>query len=367
MIATAVDEAVVATAAFGLPGAVRRLPDSPLDEVTWRQYLGRVREQRVPGFLAAAVEQGAFPVTPSQAEDVQDEHLSSMLTVLLLERLLMETSEALSARGVEHRVLKGPALAHTLYPDPALRSFGDIDILVPSDAYDTAAAVLAEAGCRRMTPERRPGFDRRFSKGATFVTEDRFEIDLHRTLAMGPFGQTIQLGDLFATTTPFSLGGQQLHGLGGAERFLHGCFHAALGDIIARLVPQRDVAQMLLNDGLDVGRVRDLCAEWRAEAVVARGIALTWTTFAIADATPLSVWASQYRFDRQEQQALQVYTLEGRPRKNLAAVRGVTGVRAKAAYLRALAFPERDFVRQRDHGYLRRWRRGARTLLGREH
>ena len=46
--------------------------------------------------------------------------------------MLLRALEVLAAAGIPSRVLKGVALAHTAYPQPELRVFGDVDLLVPS-------------------------------------------------------------------------------------------------------------------------------------------------------------------------------------------------------------------------------------------
>ena len=83
-----------------------------------------------------------------------------------------------------------------MYADPALRSFGDVDILVGGADFDAAVGALAALGFRRRFVEPRPGFDARFSKGACLERADGLEIDLHRTLAPGPFGMLLGLTDL---------------------------------------------------------------------------------------------------------------------------------------------------------------------------
>ena len=105
-----------------------------------------------------------------------------------------------------------------------------------SEQFDDAVAALARAGHHRRFPQPRPGFDRRFSKGTSFVTDEGTEIDLHRTFAMGPFGLTMKLDDLWARASTFRVGGVDLHALGREERFLHTCFHASLGDNPPRLL-----------------------------------------------------------------------------------------------------------------------------------
>lgn len=44
-----------------------------------------------------------------------------------------EIDAALAAAGTPTIWIKGFALAHTVYPDPALRSMGDLDFMVPYD------------------------------------------------------------------------------------------------------------------------------------------------------------------------------------------------------------------------------------------
>lgn len=54
-------------------------------------------------------------------------------------------------------VLKGAALAVTLYPSIGLRPMGDIDLLVPKDRLDQAVAVVRALGYVPKGPEIRPG------------------------------------------------------------------------------------------------------------------------------------------------------------------------------------------------------------------
>ena len=63
------------------------------------------------------------------------------------------------------------------------------------------------------------------------------------------------------------------------ERFLHSCFHAALGDNPPRLLALRDVAQVLLDGRLDLHLVRALAASWQADAVWRARCTSLWQTF----------------------------------------------------------------------------------------
>src|SRR5262249_11472497 len=54
--------------------------------------------------------------------------------------------DAAAAEGVPALPLKGPLLAFTVYPDPALRPMGDVDVAVPPGAAHAVAARLRNAG-----------------------------------------------------------------------------------------------------------------------------------------------------------------------------------------------------------------------------
>jgi hypothetical protein len=71
-------------------------------------------------------------------------------SALALTAELLPVVERLEARGIPVAAYKGPALALQAYGDPALRLFGDLDLLVPAAALDGAVAALRELG---FTPQ----------------------------------------------------------------------------------------------------------------------------------------------------------------------------------------------------------------------
>ncbi len=72
----------------------------------------------------------------------------------LLRSVQEEILADFARRGVPVVVLKGASFADRLYPDPALRSFSDIDILVPERTLAEARSALAEAGLA-LVPDRK--------------------------------------------------------------------------------------------------------------------------------------------------------------------------------------------------------------------
>ena len=346
--------------AHGLATSLPAPPKDPLDAQRWSALAAWVAHGRITGLCVQAIGDGALAATPAQAREAATAHALAIGVTELLERFLLEVVGVLTRCGIDYRVLKGPAVARLDYSNPGLRTFGDIDVLVPADDFDRAVRALVEAGCTRRTPQLRPNFDRRFGKGAVLVEPRGFELDLHRTFVSGPFGLWSHPADLFAASSSFTVAGVELRALAPEDRFLHACFHADLTRWV-RLSTLSDVAQLLIGRELDVDRVRGRAASWRADAVIARGITLAWETLGLSAVTPLSAFAATYEPDRHELRAVQASLGEAgdRPSKAVEGLRAIPGVRLKVAYAHAFLWPSRE---RRQVGTVRRWSRAVRLV-----
>lgn len=350
-------QALLVAATHGLAGTLVEPPRAPLSPSEWEQLLDLATTQRLTGMLARTVLSGVLPATEEQADQLRGVETTILCNALALEAILVRVANQLDAEKIPFRVLKGPAVARLDYPDPALRDFCDIDLLIRPEDLDRTVELLTYHGCSRHFPEPRPGFDRRFTKSVPVHTPDGGNIDLHRTLAPGPYGLRIDLDALWERpTTPFVLGGRLFEALGPDDRFLHACYHAALGDVPARLVPQRDVAQMLLFGSVDGARVRRLAAAWRGEAVVAHAVAGAWSMLQIADVVALSAWADRFRPAGSDRRELAEATSPAKSygAQALASVRAIPGSRNRVAYVSALAFPRRSYLDGRHDGFVDR-------------
>ncbi len=331
----------------------------PLGPEAWRDLRFGVISQRIEGLLGAAVEAGAWPVTGAQYDDVREAARARASIDLFLEHELLATVRTLGDAGVACRVLKGPALAHAAYPDPAWRGFGDIDLLVRGDDWYRAIDVLQATGARRALPELRPGFDQRFGKDATLVTRSGWEVDLHRRLVVGPFGLWVDEGDLFARPTPLSIGGVTMVTLNQEASFLHACYNAALADDPPRLIAVRDVCQVALAGAPEPSLVEEMARRWRASAVIDRALGLAgdllgpelWRL-------PIGAAFATHRATARERALVASYRGPGRGyTSQLATVVAVAGAGERLAYLRALARPQPAYLAAREMsplGYLRK-------------
>ena len=348
---------LLAVAGYRLPGAGRAFPDEPLAEQGWASVLAGARTHRLTGLLSAATADGALPATQAQVHQARAAHRAALLRVMALERELIAVVELLAGEGVESRVLKGSAVAHLDYSDPALRSFIDLDVLVRASDIDRAVAVLSAAGFARTLAEPRPGFDRRFDKGLTLIPPAGFELDLHRTFVLGPWGVLVDLDRLWDEGQEFRVGGRPVRALSRPNRFMHACYHAALGDWPLRLGSLRDVAEMLRRVDRDGASVRRLAASWDAEAVVAAAVADSRRLLGTAPAGELLDWAERYVPSRREEAwlALHTHTDKTFSAQAIATLRVLPRWRDKAAYLRALVLPDARYTAGRHASALARF------------
>ena len=73
---------------------------------------------------------------------------------LLAGKQLRDIVGAFGEAGIQTIVLNGPALAASYYPDPALRPFIDLDLLVRRADRERALGILCERGYAHESPGR---------------------------------------------------------------------------------------------------------------------------------------------------------------------------------------------------------------------
>lgn len=334
----------------------------PLTDDFWTLLRSAAISERVVPALARGVADGRLVASRQQAEDAESLWLEVMRRCLRLEGRLLWLVDHLADRGIEIRVLKGPASAHLDHLRPEDRQFGDLDVLVRGNDMPAVFEVLARDGFRRRFPEPRPGFDRRFTKSVSFAGD--VEVDVHRTIAEGPIGHRIPVVDLWCRSAPFEVGRVEVHALDHTERFVHACLHTVLAPPPVRLSSLSDVMRGLVGGHADPGRVVELSRRWGVAAVVDRAItaAVTeiWWPLELdgrwRSATPVglvqSMMIESHRRNETSSAARAVLSLATLPT-----------LRDRIAYAAALAAPASPYVDARHAGRAARFRHAYRQLV----
>ena len=205
------------------------------------------RTDRISGLLAGAVNDGEIAIAPGDSpgasvEAVNGDWHDALHACVVVEALIVRLADRLDDKGVRWRVTKGSALAHLDFPDPALRTFADIDLMIHPDDWDTVLELLVTD---RADRSRALDFARRYGKGCTAMVDD-MEVDLHLRFAVGRFGVWCRPDQFFESTDTFALADRTISALTPEFRALHACYHACLGGY-AELRAFRDVAQLALG------------------------------------------------------------------------------------------------------------------------
>jgi hypothetical protein len=113
--------------------------DELFGEVCRNGLLG-LTERYLSGGTSAGTVPDIFRASVEQSFVVSQLHMRAMY------HWISEVLPALSDAGINFMVLKGPALAHLIYPTSGLRAFGDLDLMVRERDMLAAHAVLTDHG-----------------------------------------------------------------------------------------------------------------------------------------------------------------------------------------------------------------------------
>jgi hypothetical protein len=255
-------------------GLIETLPEIEPEVAEW--FVGVAERERVLGLVLVAVDRGDLALSDELVQRVEGGQREMMRWCLRVERRILEIHDWFEAAGVRRwLVLKGAACAHLDEPDPSLRAFADVDLLIAGDELDLAISVLEAHEVQRRIPQRRPGFDRRIGKSVGMKSADEVEVDVHRTLATGGLGARIPLDRLFDSPETFALAGTPIRALTRHHRALHAAYHAVIHTPVPDLRSIRDLAAHLADSDHDLSPLISEAERWGGATVLRQAVEAT--------------------------------------------------------------------------------------------
>lgn len=129
------------------------------------------------GIFAAMSKKNNFPVSAELSQTLNRYLLSTVSHSVLWDSLYAEVSNALANENITNIAVKGP-IVKRYYPDPDLRTMGDIDLVIHKDDIPHACQVMKNLG---------------FEECVSSVDEYKFErrnmcIEIHEDLTSKDFG-----------------------------------------------------------------------------------------------------------------------------------------------------------------------------------
>jgi hypothetical protein len=189
---------------------------------------------------------------------------------------LREILGALGQAGVVAIVLKGPLLAAEYYPDPALRPFTDLDLLVRRQDRERALQVLSTLGYRHASPGRSLPYELAHAPAVYLLAASwpsALPVDLHWACITHPGGSgaaELPADELWSRAVPAASWGAMAHTLADEDVLLYLAAHFAVHHTLAGPLWELDLALVLRRHGarLDWDAVVDRARRWRVAGAV---------------------------------------------------------------------------------------------------
>lgn len=206
--------------------------------------------------------------------DLGDEYCRTLVNHMRAIDDLAAADEILGAAGIPWMAIKGPVLAETYYPDPALRSYLDVDLLVRPEDLRRAVQVLERAGCR-LVERRWADSARTLSAEVHLLLPYGTPLDLHWHLLNVPSLRRsvhLPMREIFGRARTLQVGRTPaVRTLDPVDTLVHLALHAVVSGG-NRLVWMKDLEQAVLA-GVDWDLLVERSKE--ADAALAVGTMLT--------------------------------------------------------------------------------------------
>ena len=272
----------------------RQPPPAPARELDWSALVDVAAAEDLAPALAHALDASGWAgVPPSIRRRLTDDLAASRGRHLLMARATGLALQRCADDGVEVIVLKGPTLAESLYPDPALRPCSDLDLLVrPADRFRTDATLRA-LGHHRIADEHSWDFDVAYDGATVYETPGGVRIDLHWALLTEPrFVWNAGEAEIWERSEAITVAGAPARALGREDLVLYLAAHLAVHHTLAGLRRYWDVALLLerWGGGLDWATLLARAARWRVRHALFFVLAGAHALFAAP--VPLAVLAA---------------------------------------------------------------------------
>jgi hypothetical protein len=232
-----------------------------LPSVDWSLLLLLAREHGVIGHLTACLSDlDASVIPPDRKQAFVDQQRAQNFLTLRLTAELFRLLEIFAAEGIPALVIKGPVLAMRAYGNPAVRSYGDLDLLVRQKDIRRATESMLASGYEAAVSLR--AIDAGKIPGQYLFSEpdSKLLVELHNDFTLRYFPRPLPIEDFFARQIRVRLDGHEVSALSVEDELVLICIHGAK-HFWERLTWIADVAALVS---------RQMSIDWERAAASAR-------------------------------------------------------------------------------------------------
>jgi Uncharacterised nucleotidyltransferase len=252
--------------------AHRKTPAGPLEALDWPFVLAFAEAERFTPVLAYAcrVIQEALPSAVRTRLDTALVEATARHVVFTAE--LARLLKAFARAGVPVIPLKGPALAETLYPHPALRPYSDIDLFIRPGSIEAVDTLLQGLGYRRLADAHSFAFDIAHDRATLYEAPSGVHVDLHWALSSEPryAWNERDTESVWERARRVGVAGEEALALCPEDLLIYLAVHLAVHHSLVGLLWYYDLYLLLdrAGDTLDWAAVTSRAARWRARGAV---------------------------------------------------------------------------------------------------
>lgn len=307
-------------------------------EIDWNLFLILGEHHDLLPLLFRGLDGASISRLPQHlVSHLHDHFQANWLRNRLALQCFLDVETSLSEADIPTLLLKGLAVANTVYEHPALRQFGDVDFLIPGNRITEAREILERADYHPIYPpnmlcdlkSQRLNLNQEHIYSAyyheiTLQSSDKLlQIDLHWNLLPRYYPIGPDLGAIWKSSRTRMLGGHPIRTLSTEHQLLHTCVHATK-DGWRKLKWVVDIDRIVRADGeIDWERLADLAKGWRCERIMGTGIQLAHELLETPIPTSPSWPPSRKATERDVSTVIKILLRPDRPRSRVLRCLGI--------------------------------------------
>lgn len=227
---------------------------------------------------------------------------------LILEQELQQLLHAFNEASISIILFKGPALAHSVYPEAYLRTYHDIDILIRSDDLLRAHEMLLQMGFTfyeeyraNVTNSKRTGYNYVLSRSDSWL---EIPIELHTAPHPSEIGTDFEVASLWLKAQQIEILNEPTFMMHPIDHLLYLCWHYRFHSF-SRLLWLYDLVVMLRTVGPELNWTELVQAARRQHLATTLYYCLSWCRDIFGVSIPTDVfillrppWACRFMVER---------------------------------------------------------------------
>ncbi|SDW99300.1 nucleotidyltransferase domain-containing protein [Thiocapsa roseopersicina] len=209
--------------------------------IDWNLFLTLGEHHDLLPLLSSGLEHAPTEFLPrSLMPQLRDHFQANHLRNRLALQCFLSAETTLAEAGIPALVLKGLALATTVYPHLAARQFGDVDLLIPENQVAQARLILErlhyrpvyppnmlrDLNLQQLTPSQERVYSAYYHELTLQSPDALFQLDMHWALVPQHFPIIPDCEAIWQDARQTVYDGRTLSALSAEHQILHTCIHA---------------------------------------------------------------------------------------------------------------------------------------------